>query len=180
MGEYGARGCLGWALGDGWDRSGAWSRSPAPPACAIFTPCPDPCAPSRPALPLPPLQAFSSWIHITAVRLFVESILRYGLPPQFLAALMRPNPKMLAKLRKVGLPGRTKTMWILETAKPKQNKPTWQGWRQAAMGSKAGCRQRRGVAGGAESTQHSRGCGVLWGAQAKQKAAPPHSDGSVA
>lgn len=31
---------------------------------------------------LPTLQAFSSWIHICAVRLFVESILRYGLPPQ--------------------------------------------------------------------------------------------------
>lgn len=48
------------------------------------------------------LQVFSSWIHITAVRLFVESILRYGLPPQFLAALMRPNPKTIPKLRKVG------------------------------------------------------------------------------
>ncbi len=48
------------------------------------------------------MQAFSSWIHVTAVRLFVESILRYGLPPQFLAALMRPNPKTVPKLRKVG------------------------------------------------------------------------------
>ncbi len=46
-------------------------------------------------------QAFSSWIHICAVRLFVESILRYGLPPQFLAVLMRPNPKSTAKLRKL-------------------------------------------------------------------------------
>ena len=27
-------------------------------------------------------EAFSSWIHVCAVRLFVESILRYGLPPQ--------------------------------------------------------------------------------------------------
>lgn len=47
-------------------------------------------------------EAFSAWIHILAVRLFVESILRYGLPPQFLPVLMRPNPKAVAKLRKVG------------------------------------------------------------------------------
>ena len=45
-------------------------------------------------------QAFSAWIHICAVRLFVESILRYGLPPQFLAVLMKPVPKTAAKLRK--------------------------------------------------------------------------------
>lgn len=46
-------------------------------------------------------EAFSSWIHVCAVRLFVESILRYGLPPQFLAALMRPSPKHTTKLRKL-------------------------------------------------------------------------------
>ncbi|KAL4424495.1 hypothetical protein ABPG77_006804 [Micractinium sp. CCAP 211/92] len=46
-------------------------------------------------------EAFSSWIHVCAVRLFVESILRYGLPPQFLSALMRPNPKNIARLRKL-------------------------------------------------------------------------------
>jgi hypothetical protein len=47
------------------------------------------------------VQAFSSWIHICAIRLFVESILRYGLPPKFLAALMKPNQKSTARLRKV-------------------------------------------------------------------------------
>ena len=46
-------------------------------------------------------EAFSGWIHLTAVRLFVESVLRYGLPPRFLAALMRPNQKSAARLRKV-------------------------------------------------------------------------------
>lgn len=46
-------------------------------------------------------EAFSSWIHVCAVRLFVESILRYGLPPQFLSVLMRPNPKTIAKLRRL-------------------------------------------------------------------------------
>ena len=46
------------------------------------------------------LQAFSAWIHTCAVRLFTESILRYGLPPQFLGVLMKPNAKAQAKLRK--------------------------------------------------------------------------------
>ena len=45
-------------------------------------------------------QAFSAWIHICAIRLFVESILRYGLPPKFLPALMKPNQKSTARLRK--------------------------------------------------------------------------------
>lgn len=46
------------------------------------------------------MQAFSAWIHICAIRLFVESILRYGLPPRFLAVLMKPSPKGVSKLRK--------------------------------------------------------------------------------
>lgn len=46
-------------------------------------------------------EAFSSWIHVCCVRLFVESILRYGLPPQLLPVLMRPNPKQTTKLRKL-------------------------------------------------------------------------------
>ncbi|KAK9815311.1 hypothetical protein WJX72_001409 [[Myrmecia] bisecta] len=45
-------------------------------------------------------EAFSAWIHICAIRLFVESILRYGLPPQFLGVLIKPNPKTTTKLRK--------------------------------------------------------------------------------
>ena len=39
--------------------------------------------------------------HICAIRLFVESILRYGLPPRFLAALLKPKAKAVPKLRKV-------------------------------------------------------------------------------
>lgn len=46
-------------------------------------------------------EAFSSWIHVTAIRLFVESILRYGLPPQFLPVLIKPNLKYESQLRKV-------------------------------------------------------------------------------
>jgi hypothetical protein len=54
------------------------------------------CAPCLILIPSP--QAFSSWIHICAVRLFTESILRYGLPPKFLAAVLKPG-KAENKLR---------------------------------------------------------------------------------
>jgi V-type H+-transporting ATPase subunit C len=43
--------------------------------------------------------AFSSWIHVCAVRLFVESVLRYGLPPRFLGILVEPNPRHQPKVR---------------------------------------------------------------------------------
>jgi hypothetical protein len=33
------------------------------------------------------VQVFSSWMHICAIRVFTESILRYGLPPQFLVSI---------------------------------------------------------------------------------------------
>ena len=45
-------------------------------------------------------EAFSAWVHVCAVRLFVESVLRYGVPPNLLAALVSPRPKQGAKLRK--------------------------------------------------------------------------------
>eukprot|EP00878_Enallax_costatus_P006736 GHUV01007062.1.p1 GENE.GHUV01007062.1~~GHUV01007062.1.p1 ORF type:complete len:354 (+),score=90.62 GHUV01007062.1:158-1219(+) len=46
-------------------------------------------------------EAFSCYIHMAVIRLFVESILRYGLPPQFQAAVIKPLPKMEARLRTV-------------------------------------------------------------------------------
>eukprot|EP00246_Nothoceros_aenigmaticus_P001157 TRINITY_DN1153_c0_g1_i1.p1 TRINITY_DN1153_c0_g1~~TRINITY_DN1153_c0_g1_i1.p1 ORF type:complete len:378 (-),score=57.65 TRINITY_DN1153_c0_g1_i1:296-1429(-) len=46
-------------------------------------------------------EVFSSWMHLSAVRLFAESILRYGLPPKFLAAVIAPTPKVEKKLRAV-------------------------------------------------------------------------------
>jgi V-type H+-transporting ATPase subunit C len=38
-------------------------------------------------------------MHLCVVRLFVESILRYGLPPAFQAAVVKPLPKMEVRLR---------------------------------------------------------------------------------
>ncbi len=38
-------------------------------------------------------------MHLLVVRLFVESILRYGLPPSFQAAVLRPQDKTENRLR---------------------------------------------------------------------------------
>lgn len=46
-------------------------------------------------------EVFSTMMHVCVVRLFVESILRYGLPPDFQAILMKPNLKHSTKLRKI-------------------------------------------------------------------------------
>lgn len=44
-------------------------------------------------------EAFIAWIHVKALRLFVESVLRYGLPVNFLSVLIYPNKKQTRKLR---------------------------------------------------------------------------------
>mmetsp|Transcript_5326 Transcript_5326/g.13479 ORF Transcript_5326/g.13479 Transcript_5326/m.13479 type:complete len:377 (+) Transcript_5326:111-1241(+) len=45
-------------------------------------------------------ESFRAWIHLKAIRVFVESVLRYGLPPTFQAMLIKPG-KNEAKVRKV-------------------------------------------------------------------------------
>ncbi|ONK76601.1 uncharacterized protein A4U43_C03F30000 [Asparagus officinalis] len=46
-------------------------------------------------------EVFSSWMHFCAVRVFVESILRYGLPPSFLSAVLSPPTKSEKKVRSI-------------------------------------------------------------------------------
>ncbi|KAG4938298.1 hypothetical protein AAZX31_16G047200 [Glycine max] len=46
-------------------------------------------------------EVFSSWMHFCAVRLFAESILRYGLPPSFLACVLAPSVKSEKKVRSI-------------------------------------------------------------------------------
>ncbi|OEL31987.1 V-type proton ATPase subunit C [Dichanthelium oligosanthes] len=46
-------------------------------------------------------EVFSSWMHFCAVRVFVESILRYGLPPSFLSAVLAPSTKSEKKVRSI-------------------------------------------------------------------------------
>ncbi|KAK7124943.1 hypothetical protein R3I94_019114 [Phoxinus phoxinus] len=46
-------------------------------------------------------EAFITWIHIKALRVFTESVLRYGLPVNFQAMLLQPGKKNVKKLREV-------------------------------------------------------------------------------
>lgn len=46
-------------------------------------------------------EAFSAQVHLYAVRLFVESVLRYGLPQAYLCALLMPHKRCEKKLRQV-------------------------------------------------------------------------------
>jgi len=44
-------------------------------------------------------EMFSAWIHVKALRVFVESVLRYGLPVNFQAMLLQPTKRSIKKLR---------------------------------------------------------------------------------
>ncbi|XP_064634546.1 V-type proton ATPase subunit C 1-B-like [Lineus longissimus] len=46
-------------------------------------------------------EAFTAWIHVKALRVFVESVLRYGLPVNFQAMLLHPHRKAMRKLRDI-------------------------------------------------------------------------------
>ncbi|XP_074144342.1 V-type proton ATPase subunit C 2 isoform X3 [Sminthopsis crassicaudata] len=46
-------------------------------------------------------EAFIAWIHLKALRVFVESVLRYGLPVNFQAVLLQPHKKATKRLREV-------------------------------------------------------------------------------
>ncbi|KAI8070808.1 hypothetical protein BC940DRAFT_339841 [Gongronella butleri] len=43
-------------------------------------------------------EVFASWMHLKALRVFVESVLRYGLPPDFTSVTIVARPKMEAKV----------------------------------------------------------------------------------
>jgi V-type H+-transporting ATPase subunit C len=44
-------------------------------------------------------ECFCAWIHVKALRVFVESVLRYGLPVNFQAILLHPHKKCARRLR---------------------------------------------------------------------------------
>ncbi|XP_031562673.1 V-type proton ATPase subunit C 1-B-like isoform X1 [Actinia tenebrosa] len=46
-------------------------------------------------------EAFTAWIHVKALTVFVESVLRYGLPVNFQAMLIQPSKKTQKKIRDV-------------------------------------------------------------------------------
>lgn len=43
---------------------------------------------------------YVAWIHLKAVRVFVESLLRYGLPPRFISVVLQVPPNKDAEIRK--------------------------------------------------------------------------------
>jgi V-type H+-transporting ATPase subunit C len=45
-------------------------------------------------------EAFVAWIHLKCIRVFVESVLRFGLPANFEAVLLWPNPKQVDAVHK--------------------------------------------------------------------------------
>lgn len=67
-------------------------------------------------------EVFSSWMHLSAIRLFAESILRYGLPPKFLAAVIAPTAKTEKKLR-----------GILDKLSGTANSSFWKGESEAGL-----------------------------------------------
>eukprot|EP01133_Synstelium_polycarpum_P004950 gene4950-5750_t len=46
-------------------------------------------------------ESFMAWIHLKALRIFVESVLRFGIPINFQAILMKPHKKEDRKLREI-------------------------------------------------------------------------------
>lgn len=46
-------------------------------------------------------ECFICWIHVKAIRVFVESVLRYGLPVNFQAILIHPHKKNIKRLRDI-------------------------------------------------------------------------------
>lgn len=46
-------------------------------------------------------ECFCAWIHVKALRVFVESVLRYGLPVNFQAILLHPHKKCARRLRDI-------------------------------------------------------------------------------
>lgn len=46
-------------------------------------------------------EAFTAWVHLKAIRLFVESVLRYGLPARFFSMLVQPAKKHETRVRNI-------------------------------------------------------------------------------
>jgi len=46
-------------------------------------------------------EAITHWMHLVTVRIFVESILRYGLPPNFQGVILKPVPRTADRLRAI-------------------------------------------------------------------------------
>lgn len=43
---------------------------------------------------------YQAWVHLKVIRVYIEAILRYGLPPKFISAIIKVRPKMEKRLEK--------------------------------------------------------------------------------
>ncbi|CAA2983368.1 V-type proton ATPase subunit C [Olea europaea subsp. europaea] len=68
-------------------------------------------------------EVFSSWMHLCAVRVFTESILRYGLPTSFLSVVLSPSVKSEKKVHS-----------ILEELRNSSNSTYWKTEDEGGMG----------------------------------------------
>merc|ERR1740130_1342420 len=62
-------------------------------------------------------EAFTAWIHIKAIRAFVESVLRYGLPVNYTSVIMLPKKNREEKI----LSGLTKLYGYLDDEQEKDD-----------------------------------------------------------
>ncbi|KAG0231755.1 Vacuolar ATP synthase subunit C [Actinomortierella wolfii] len=46
-------------------------------------------------------EVFQAWVHLKSLRVFVESVLRYGLPPDFVGFTIKPKPKQEKKIQEI-------------------------------------------------------------------------------
>merc|ERR1711884_85329 len=44
--------------------------------------------------------AMIAWVHVKAMRVFVESVLRFGMPPRFASFIITPKPNAVPQARK--------------------------------------------------------------------------------
>lgn len=112
---------------------------PAPPSRRV---CPG-VSPSHTASPSPSLslhapnpctQAFVVWAHMCVVRLFVEAILRYGLPPAFQAAVLQPYEKKEARLRGALAQAFGDGEWWAAEERGRSAGGAERGWREVGSG----------------------------------------------
>ena len=50
-------------------------------------------------------ETFSAWMHLKTLRVFCESVLRYGVPPEFVVSIMHPKDSKNCKSKLTDLYG---------------------------------------------------------------------------
>ncbi|KAM3381517.1 V-type proton ATPase subunit C [Capsicum galapagoense] len=78
-------------------------------------------------------EVFSSWMHFCAVRIFAESILRYGLPPSFLQCYLRTDTNFQSVVLAPSTKSEKKVRSILESVCDSSNSNFWKAEDEGGM-----------------------------------------------